>query len=573
MKTVSKVIVASLADYGVTHAWGVVGDALNPITDAIREEPRMEWIGVRHEEVAAFAAGAQAQLTGRLGLCMGTVGPGSIHLLNGLYDAKKSHAPVLAICGQVPTSEIGSSFFQEVNNDVLFSDVAVFAHTVTSAEQMPQLLEQAVNAAISRKGVAVLTVPGNVGSMELEKNVRAAKFVPEAAQAAAPREQIEQAARVLQEASKVTLLVGQGARDARSEVLDLAERLKAPMVLTLKAKEGLEDQNPYQVGQTGLIGNPAAAAALDEAEVIFLLGTDFPYRDWYPTGKTVIQLDMCAEHIGRRTQVAHSLVGHVHPTLEQLLPLLNAPREDKHLASTRKDYERWLQRQQRITDPEHDRGLLGKVRSLVENPQELIRPEAVAAALNTHADSDAIFTSDTGMSTVWLSRFIQMRGQRRLLGSYNLGSMANAMPQALGAQALDRKRQVIASCGDGGLMMLLGDLRTAVTYKLPVKFVVYNNGRLGMVKLEQEEGGLPEFGTELDNPDISEVAKSMGLQAQRVTDPQALEPAIAGALASEGPYLLDIRTNPQEVSLPPKTSVSQAWGFAIAKSKEAIESA
>lgn len=573
MKTVSKVIVESLADYGVTHAWGVVGDALNPITDAIREEPRMEWIGVRHEEVAAFAAGAQAQLTGKLGLCMGTVGPGSIHLLNGLYDAKKSHAPVLAICGQVPTSEIGSSFFQEVNNDVLFSDVAVFAHTVTSAEQMPQLLEQAVNAAISRKGVAVLTVPGNVGSMELEKNVRAAKFVPEAAQAAAPREQIEQAARVLQEASKVTLLVGQGARDARSEVLDLAERLKAPMVLTLKAKEGLEDQNPYQVGQTGLIGNPAAAAALDEAEVLFLLGTDFPYRDWYPTSKTVIQLDMRAEHIGRRTQVSHSLVGHVHPTLEQLLPLLNAPREDKHLTSARKDYERWLQRQQRITDPGHDRGLLGKVRSLVENPQELIRPEAVAAALNTHADSDAIFTSDTGMSTVWLSRFIQMRGQRRLLGSYNLGSMANAMPQALGAQALDRNRQVIASCGDGGLMMLLGDLRTAVTYKLPVKFIVYNNGRLGMVKLEQEEGGLPEFGTELDNPDISEVAKSMGLQAQRVTDPQALEPAIATALASEGPYLLDIRTNPQEVSLPPKTSVSQAWGFAIAKSKEAIESA
>ena len=340
-----------------------------------------------------------------------------------------------------------------------------------------------------------------------------------------------------------------------------------------RGKEGLEDQNPYQVGQTGLIGNPAAAAALDEAEVLFLLGTDFPYRDWYPTGKTVIQLDMRAEHIGRRTQVSHSLVGHVHPTLEQLLPLLNAPREDKHLTSAHKDYERWLQRQQRITDPGHDRGLLGKVRSLVENPQELIRPEAVAAALNTHADSDAIFTSDTGMSTVWLSRFIQMRGQRRLLGSYNLGSMANAMPQALGAQALDRKRQVIASCGDGGLMMLLGDLRTAVTYKLPVKFIVYNNGRLGMVKLEQEEGGLPEFGTELDNPDISEVAKSMGLQAQRVTDPQALEPAIATALASEGPYLLDIRTNPQEVSLPPKTSVSQAWGFAIAKSKEALESA
>ena len=572
MKTVSKAIVESLAEYGVTHAWGVVGDALNPLTDAIREEPSMEWVGVRHEEAAAFAAGAQAQLTGRLGLCMGTVGPGSIHLLNGLYDAKKSHAPVLAICGQVPTSEIGSSFFQEVNNDLLFSDVAVFAQTVTSADQMPQLLEQAVNAAISNRGVAVLTVPGNVGGMKLEKNVRPAKFTPQAAQAAAPLRQIDEAAQVLQDAQKVTLLVGMGAREARAEVLELAERLQAPMVLTLKAKESLESENNYQVGQTGLIGNPAAAAALDEADVVFMIGTDFPYRDWYPSGKTVIQLDMRAEHIGRRTQVSHALVGHVEPSLKQLLPKLPAGRADKHLASIRKQYERWLERQGRITDPDHDRGLVGKVRSLVENPEEFIRPEAVAAQLDQKAARDAIFTVDTGMSTVWLSRFIEMRGERRLLGSFNLGSMANAMPQALGAQALDRSRQVIANCGDGGLMMLLGDLRTAVTYKLPVKFIVYNNGRLGMVKLEQEQGGLEEFGTELDNPDLSQVARAMGINSQLVTKPEDIAASIDAALASDGPYLLDIRTNPQEISLPPKTTASDAWGFAIAKSKEAIES-
>lgn len=572
MKTVSKAIVESLAEYGVTHAWGVVGDALNPLTDAIREEPSMEWVGVRHEEAAAFAAGAQAQLTGRLGLCMGTVGPGSIHLLNGLYDAKKSHAPVLAICGQVPTSEIGSSFFQEVNNDLLFSDVAVFAQTVTSADQMPQLLEQAVNAAISNRGVAVLTVPGNVGGMKLEKNVRPAKFTPQAAQAAAPLRQIDEAAQVLQDAQKVTLLVGMGAREARAEILELAERLQAPMVLTLKAKESLESENNYQVGQTGLIGNPAAAAALDEADVVFMIGTDFPYRDWYPSGKTVIQLDMRAEHIGRRTQVSHAMVGHVEPSLKQLLPKLPAGRADKHLASIRKQYERWLERQGRITDPDRDRGLVGKVRSLVENPEEFIRPEAVAAQLDQQAARDAIFTVDTGMSMVWLSRFIEMRGERRLLGSFNLGSMANAMPQALGAQALDRSRQVIANCGDGGLMMLLGDLRTAVTYKLPVKFIVYNNGRLGMVKLEQEQGGLEEFGTELDNPDLSQVARAMGINSQLVTKPEDIAASIDAALASDGPYLLDIRTNPQEISLPPKTTASDAWGFAIAKSKEAIES-
>lgn len=572
MNTVSKVIIESLADYGVTHAWGVVGDALNPLTEAIRAEPRMEWIGVRHEEVAAFAAGAQAQLTGGLGLCMGTVGPGSIHLLNGLYDAKKSNAPVLAICGQVPTSEIGSSFFQEVNNDLLFSDVAVFAHTVTSADQMPQLLEQAVNAAISRRGVAVLTVPGNVGGMKLEKNIRPAGFVPPAAPAAAPLSQIDAAARVLDDAQKVTLLVGMGAREARPEILELAERLQAPMVLTLKAKESLEADNLYQVGQTGLIGNPAAAAALDEAEVVFMIGTDFPYRDWYPNGKTVIQLDTRAEHIGRRTQVSHAMVGHAGPSLEQLLPKLRTGRTDKHLASIRKQYERWQERQSKVSDPDHDRGLVGKVRSLVNNPEVFIRPEAVAAELDQKAARDAIFTVDTGMSTVWLSRFIEMRGERRLLGSFNLGSMANAMPQALGAQALDRSRQVIANCGDGGLMMLLGDLRTAVTYKLPVKFIVYNNGRLGMVKLEQEQGGLEEFGTELDNPDLSQVARAMGINSQLVTKPEDLAAAIDAALASDGAYLLDIRTNPQEISLPPKTTASDAWGFAIAKSKEAIES-
>ncbi len=572
MSTVGSIIVKSLADYGLTHAWGVVGDALNPITDEIRKDQRLEWVGVRHEEVAAFAAGAQAQLTGKLGLCLGTVGPGSIHLLNGLYDAKKSHAPVLAICGQVPTPEIGSSFFQEVNNDVLFSDVAVFAHTVTSPDQMPQLLEQAVNAAISQRGVSVLTIPGNIGGMELPKTLRAPVFVPEPGQWAAPEAQIEQAAHILDEAAKVSLLVGQGGRTARSEVLELAERLNAPMVLTLKAKEGLEENNPYQLGQTGLIGNPAAAKALEECDVLFMIGTDFPYRDWYPQGKTVIQLEQRAEHVGRRTQISHALIGHARPTLQRLIPLLSSAHSDRHLKSACKDYERWNDHQRKITSPGRDRGLIGAVRSLVENPEELIRPEAVAAALNELATPDAIFTSDTGMSTVWLSRFITLTGQRRLLGSYNLGSMANAMPQALGAQALDRSRQVIANCGDGGLMMLLGDLRTACSYDLPVKFIVYNNGRLGMVKLEQEQGGLPEFGTQLDNPDLAQVARAMGLQARTVVDPKELHGAVAAALASEGPYLLDIRTNPEEISLPPKTTVSQEWGFAIAKAQEALES-
>lgn len=572
MTTIGEMLVTALAEHGVTTAWGVVGDALNPVTDAIRREERIEWIGVRHEEVAAFAAGAQAQLTGGLGVCMGTVGPGSIHLLNGLYDAKKSHAPVLAICGQVPSGDIGSNFFQEVGNDIVFGDVAVFAQTVTSSAQLPGLLEQAVNTAIAEQGVAVLTIPGDVGALEVPDDARIPRFAPPPAQAAAPPDEIDAAARALNNADRVTMLVGMGARDARPEVLQVAERLQAPMVLTLKAKEGLEQDNPYQVGQTGLIGNPGAAKALDECDVLLLVGTDFPYHDWYPKDKNVIQLDARASHIGRRTQVRHAMVGHVAPTLQSLVNQLSSGHSDKHLKKTLKAYRSWCERQERLTEPGHDSSFLGKLRSVADNPDERIRPESVAAALDRHAAADAIFTSDTGMSTVWLSRFIEMRGTRRLLGSYNLGSMANAMPQALGAQALDRRRQVIACCGDGGLMMLLGDLRTAVTYSLPVTLVVFDNGRLGMVKLEQEQGGLPEFGTVLDNPDLAQVATSMGLKGLRVTDPDDLDEAVREALGSPTPVLLDVVTNPDEISIPPKTTPAEAWGFAIAKAKETLES-
>ncbi len=527
MPTVAASIVTALADHGVRQVWGVVGDALNPVTDAIRDEERIEWVGVRHEEAAAFAVSAQAQLTGRLGVCMGTVGPGSVHLLNGLYDAKKSHAPVLAICGQVPTEELGSDFFQEVDNDRLFADVAVYAQTVTSPAQLPLMLEQAVNAAYAEQGVAVLTLPGDLGDQDLPKDARPATFAPPGRWSAAAEDQVAAAVSVLDGASKVTLLVGIGAREAREEVLGLADRLQAPMVLTLKAKEGLERDNPFQVGQSGLIGNPAAAQAMDDCDVLFLVGTDFPYRDWYPTGKAVVQLDARQAHIGRRTSVAHALVGDVGATLRALTPLLTPKTDGGHLDRAVKAYDEWHARQRSLLDPGHDATLLGKVRAVFDNPDDRIRPEALADAIDRHAAPDAIFTTDTGMSTVWLSRFVTMTDRRRLVGSYNLGSMANAMPQALGAQALDRDRQVVALCGDGGLMMLLGDLRTAVTYGLPVKVVVFDNGRLGMVKLEQEVGGLAEFGTELDNPDLAAVALALGLDAKRVTDPAQLDETVA----------------------------------------------
>ncbi|SDR91465.1 pyruvate dehydrogenase (quinone) [Paraoerskovia marina] len=570
MTTVATHVVTALADHGVQQIWGVVGDALNPFTDAIREDERVEWIGVRHEEAAAFAVSAQSQLTGTIGVCMGTVGPGSIHLLNGLYDAKKSHAPVLAICGQVPSQEIGTDFFQEVDNDALFSDVAVWSGTMTSPEQLPHLLEQAVNAAYSGRGVAVLTVPGDVGG--LTTDATATRFAPPSALAAAPEEQISRAADVLNEAEKITLLVGCGARDARDQVVALADTLASPAVVTLKAKEGLEADNPYAVGQSGLIGNPAAAHAMDSCDVLVMVGTDFPYRDWYPTGKTVVQLDLRAEHVGRRTQVDHALVGDAGRTLDALLPRLHRHEDRGHLEHAVDEYASWMNRQQRLLDPHHDQTLLGKVRAVFDNPDDRIRPEAVAAAVDLAAPADAIFTSDTGMSTTWLARYVEMRGTRRLVGSYNLGSMANAMPMALGAQALDRDRTVVAFAGDGGLMMLLGDLRTAVTYRLPVVVVVFDNSSLGMVRLEQEQGGLPRFGTGLDNPDLAAVASALGLTARRVTDPATLTDDVAWAFDQDGPVLLDVVTNPDEISVPPKPTLSQGWGFAIAKSKEILES-
>ncbi|MGZ4270797.1 MAG: thiamine pyrophosphate-dependent enzyme [Solirubrobacteraceae bacterium] len=573
MPTVAESIVQALADLGVTTVWGVVGDALNPVTDAIRREEHIEWIGTRHEEAGAFAAGAQAQLTGNLGVCMGTVGPGSIHLLNGLYDAKKSHAPVLALCGQVPLAEVGSDFFQEVDNDALFSDVAVFCQTVTSPEQMPWLLERAVQGALEHRGVAVLTLPGDVGATDLPKDAPVAHFVRPAQPATPDPQALGAAAELLDGAGKVTLLVGMGARAARADVLALADHLAAPMVLTLKAKEGLEHDNRFALGQTGLIGNPAARKALDDADAVLMLGTDFPYRDWYPKGKAVVQVDVRAEHIGRRTPVQAGVVGDAGAAARELTRRVAAKPDRGHLDKARAQYEEWHARQRRLVqDDGEGGGLIEKARAVFENPDDRIRPEALAAAVDAVAADDAIFTSDTGMSTVWLSRFVTLRGTRRLLGSYNLGSMANAMPQALGAQALDRSRQVVAFCGDGGLTMLLGDLITAVSHELPVRFVVFDNGRLGMVKLEQEQGGLPEFGTVLKNPDLAAVARAIGLHGVRVESAEALDAGVREAFAAPGPSLLDVVTNPDEVSLPPKVHPGEAWGFAIAKAREVLES-
>lgn len=433
------------------------------------------------------------------------------------------------------------------------------------------MLEAAVRAAISESGVAVLTVPGDLGDREVGDD-RPARF-PHTRPVTRPDEPgVREAAEIINAASKVTLLVGRGAREARREVLALAERIAAPMVLTLKAKEGFEGDNPYQVGQTGLIGNPAAAHALDGCDVLVMLGTDFPYRDWYPTDCKVVQIDVQERNLGRRIPLDAGLAGDVGATLRALLPHLGATTDRSHLDAAREDFTRWQTGQQRLADPAHDRHLTGRLRSALDNREHDIRPEALAATVDALASEDAIFTSDTGMATVWLSRFVTMHGRRRLLGSYNLGSMANAMPQALGAQLWAPDRQVVAFCGDGGLSMLLGDLMTIRTHQLPVKLVVFDNRRLGMVKLEQEQAGLAEFGTELDNPDFAAVATALGLTGIRVTDPASLHDSVRRAFDTPGPVLLDVLTNPQELAVPGKPTAQQGWGFAIAKLKETLRS-
>ena len=489
MPTVAEMIVSALAEQGVRTVWGIVGDALNPVTDAIRLEERIEWIGVRHEEVAAFAAGAQAQLSATLGVCMGTVGPGSVHLLNGLYDAKKSHAPVLAICGQGPLEELGTDYFQEVDNDLLYQDVAAFSRTITSAVHAVTLLEQAVQAALNAPGVAVLTLPGDVGGQDIPKGSELPRFVSAHPPTVPDNAALSTAAKLIDAATTVTLLVGIGARP---------------------------------------------------------------------------------EHLGRRTPITLGLIGHTAPTLTALRSLLANKSDTTHLDKARSHYETWMRRQQALTEPDHDTSLIGRVQKHFDNTEQRIRPELLAQAVDTHAAPDAVFTTDTGMSTVWLSRFVTMSDQRALLGSFNLGSMANAMPQALGAAALNRDRQVVAFCGDGGLTMLLGDLITAVSHTLPVKLVVFNNGRLGMVKLEQEQVGLPGFGTVLANPDLAAVARALGLHAVRVEDPAEVDSAVRDALAQDGPVLLDVVTNADEVSVPGKAKVTQSWRFAIAKIRETL---
>lgn len=547
-KTVAEVIVATLHNMAVKRIYGVVGDSLNGLTAVLQKTKDIDWVHVRHEEVAAFAAGAEAQLTKQLAVCAGSCGPGNLHLINGLYDAHRSQAPVLAIAAQIPSAEIGSTYFQETTPDALFKECSYFCETLSSVKQLPQLLHVAIQTAITKRGVAVLTIPGDIMQEKLEIPTKTYFHYP--ATHLIPSENVlKEAAALLNTARTVTLFCGKGCESAKTEVLAVCEKLKAPIVHTLRAKEYFEADNPYDVGMTGFIGFASGFYAMQACDVLLVLGTSFPYRQFYPKDAKIIQIDKAGEQLGRRTAIELGIVGDVKASMLALLPLLTAKKEDKHLSLSRTHYKK-------------SRALLDKQTKVKPN-SKIIPPQFVAKSLNQSLASDAIVSCDVGTPTVWAARYIQMIGKRRLLGSFNHGSMANALAQAIGAKASYPKRQVVALCGDGGFTMLMGDLLTLLQAQLAVKIIILNNSSLGFVALEMKAAGLLDFGTKLQNPNFAALANSVNMLGIRVETPEQLKPGLLEVLAHPGPALLDIVVNSEALIIPPKITLAQVKGFSL----------
>ncbi len=556
MTTVATHIVEALVNAGVKRIYGVVGDSLNSIVDAVHQNMKLEWVHVRHEEAGAFAASAEAQLTGRLAVCAGSCGPGNLHLINGLYDAHKSLAPVLAIAAQIPSSEIGTDFFQETHPERLFQECSHYCQLVSTEKQMPRLLQIAMQTSVSRGGVSVLVLPGDVASSkmtstELENRI----FSPRPAIQPSAKD-LRKLADLLNDAERVTLFGGAGCADAHSEVLELAMKLQAPIAYSFRGKEFLEHDNPFATGMTGLLGTESGHFSLEKADLVFLLGTDFPYTAWYPKKPKIAQLDIRAEHLGRRSHLEVGLMGDVKTTLEALLPMLKSKKNDKHLNTCRKKY--------RETQESLDR------RAARNGDAHPLAPEHVTSVLSQVADEDAIFTVDTGMTAVWAARHLRMTRERRLIGSFNYGSMANAMPQAIGAQLAFPKRQVISMSGDGGFTMLMGDLLTLAEYELPIKLIVYNNSTLGMVKLEMRVAGYRDFGVDVKPSDFAKMAEAVGIRGIHIQDSGDLKKSLETALRHNGPVLIDVVTNPDALALPPKIDAKEIAGYGLYVAKQTL---
>jgi len=553
MQTVADQFASILALAGVKRIYGIVGDSLNGLTDSIRRQGKIEWLHVRHEEVAAFAAGAEAHLTGELAVCAGSCGPGNLHLINGLFDCHRSRVPVLAIAAQIPSAEIGADYFQETHPQALFQECSHYCEFVSGANQMPRALEIAIREAVGKRGVSVLVIPGDVALQPASDAPppKLAGLLPPRPVTTPAAADLDRLAALLNGGSRVTILCGSGCAGAHNDLLAVAARLKAPMVHAMRGKEHVEWDNPYDVGMTGLIGFSSGYYAMLDCDVLLMLGTDFPYRQFYPQGGGVriAQVDIRPENLGRRAPIDIGLVGDVGATLRTLLPLLDEKRDGSHLTQAQLHY--------------------AKVRKQLDDLAtgtpggNLIHPQQVAKAISAQASADAVFTCDVGLPTVWAARYLAMNGRRRLLGSFWHGSMANAMAQAIGAQAAHPGRQVVSLSGDGGFTMLMGDLISLAQLKLPVKVVVFNNGALGFIELEQKSTGFLDFGTELANPNFAAMAEAVGIRGIRLEDPAAVEDGIADAFAHDGPVLVDAVVNRTELAMPPSITVQMAKGFSL----------
>jgi pyruvate dehydrogenase (quinone) len=553
MATVADQFAETLAAAGVKRIYGVVGDSLNGLTDSLRHQGRIEWVHVRHEEVAAFAAGAEAHLTGELAVCAGSCGPGNLHLINGLFDCHRSRVPVLGIAAHIPSAEIGAGYFQETHPEILFQECSHYSELISVADQMPRTLEIAIRQAVGNRGVSVVVIPGDV-ALQPASSAPAPKvsglLPPRAMVTPAPAD-LDRLAALLNGKGRVTVLCGSGCQGAHDQLLALGDRLKAPMVHALRGKEHVEWDNPYSVGMTGLIGFASGYYAMLDCDVLLMLGTDFPYRQFYPQGSAVrmAQVDIRAEQIGRRAPVDLGIVGDVASTLHALLPLLEENRDRRHLDQATEHY-----RKTRRSLDDLAVGTSGK---------RPIHPQQIAKALSDQAADDAVFTCDVGLPTVWAARYLAMNGKRRLLGSFWHGSMANAMAQTIGAQAAFPGRQVISLSGDGGFAMLMGDFLSLAQLRLPVKVVVFNNGALGFIELEQKSTGFLATGTELQNPDFAAMAEAVGVKGIRLEDPSDVEAGIAAALAHDGPVLIDAVVSRSELAMPPAVTAEMAKGFTL----------
>jgi pyruvate dehydrogenase (quinone) len=547
-QTAAEFFAASLEAAGVKRIYGVVGDSLNGLTDALRRRGAIDWIHVRHEEAAAFAAGAEAQLTGQLAVCAGSCGPGNLHLINGLYDCQRSHAPVLAIAAHIPSHEIGIDYFQATHPEILFRGCSHYVELVSHAGMLPQVLQRAMRVAVARRGVAVVVLPGDVALQPLPA-APAPWVAPAVPETVPSHDELRKLAALLNAGGRTTLLCGAGCADARAEVMALAGTLKAPIVRTLRAKEWLEHDNPFDVGMTGFIGFASGYAAMKACETLVILGAGFPYRQFYPEHAKVVQVDISPEALGNRCPLAQGLVGDVRGTLAALLPMLVDQPDRAHLDSALAHYT--------VSRRELD--------ALAESgPEtEVIHPQYLSRLVGELASEDAVITCDVGTPTVWAARYIPMNGRRRLLGSFNHGSMASAMVQGIGAQCAFPGRQVVSMSGDGGFTMSMGDLITLTQVGLPVKVVVLNNGTLGFVELEMKAAGFLDSGVELKNPDFAAMANAMGIKGIRVEKPQALRAALAEAFAHDGPALVDVVSARQELIIPPTTSPGNLRDFGL----------